>query len=201
MKIILIPVFSLISCGQADAVCGDRECAALCAQPPSGPASHDVTAVTPQWSDFEAELLSPLLSEMKDGVRLFDTATGLGVCRGQRRCDTFVGRDVDELPAGEFMVRAELKVPRSGPRGTWEVAYKNTCDVIDVDGNVGDQTVFERTYSVQWGGPNRAFRIDPIERITSPNPAGAMRCAYTLTPLHPGAIEAWTGTYGVPGGA
>ena len=181
----------LAGCGAPEPECSAEECDELCDQVEIPPAEPQIE----RWSAFESELVADLLIEVNEGVQLADP-DGLGLCVGALRCEDFLGRDVPELPAGELMIRALLRVPQAGERGTWRVSYSSTCEVFDGDAMVNTRTT-ERTYDVMWGGPSRPFRIDPLQRITSPDPEGRVACTYSLTSLGEPPTT-WSGSWGVP---
>ena len=75
---------------------------------------------------FEEELLGPVVEDIRGGVRPFGDE-GIGICQGKRTCDEYLGTDVGELPEGEFIVKAELRVPNAGELGTWKVTFDTEC--------------------------------------------------------------------------
>ena len=159
-------------------VCGPEECADLCAAD-GGPATA-----------FEESLIDPLLAEIRAGVTPHGDQ-GLGICRGDRTCDAFLGLDPGELPAGQYRLQAELDVPRAGERGTWTVRFDLTCEGAK-------PRTYNRTYEVIAPGGDRPYRIPALQRITSPHPDGPSTCSWTLTGPHPDGDKVYQGSWSTP---
>ncbi|MCA9489958.1 MAG: hypothetical protein KC621_08545, partial [Myxococcales bacterium] len=123
----------LLACGApTTAECGPAECAAVCEQSPApAPASDPVTegkagkqgkAGGQKMTSFEHQLLDEVLDDVRAGVRPWDDQS-VGVCAGKKECTTFLGLDAGELGKGDYMVKAELRVPQIGEKGTWKVEF------------------------------------------------------------------------------
>jgi hypothetical protein len=128
---------------------------------------------------------------------------GIGICKGQgRECEEFLGMSAEELPPGEYMLRAEFKVPRVGEKGTWQVRFESQCTTTRRNAR-GESTTTSSTskeYDLQYAGTERGSRLSPLQTIRSPDPSGEKNCAYTLTSLHPDKPMVWKGSWSVPQG-
>ena len=164
----------LLGCGGGE--CTPEACAELA---PEGTAA----------SDFERSLVEPVLASVRAGVRPWD-AEGVGVCRGTRTCEAFLGADAGELAKGEYLVRASLRVP---PVGDWTVTFESVCTPEG-----GEPVTWNRTYDVVATGTEHPFRIGALRRITSPAEGGAQSCTYTLTAPHPDGDKVYRGGWSTP---
>lgn len=163
--------------------CGPEECAEVV---------EAVNGSTSARTPFERGLVQPLLQDIRAGVRPWDEE-GVGVCRGARTCEEFLGTDPGELPAGEYLVRAKLAVPSAGAPGTWTVRFETECEVE------GQSVVpYNRTYEVVAPGGGNPFRIGALRRITSPNGQGAESCTWKLVAPHPDGEKVFTGSWNTP---
>ncbi len=153
-------------------------------------------------TSFEQNLVGPLLSDVREGVQPFSDQS-IGICRGLGRdCEEYLGTSVEELPPGEYMMRAELKVPRVGEKGTWRVKFEVQCTTTRRTER-GESTTTSSTskeYDVQYAGTERGSRLSPLYTIRSPDPSGEKHCTYKLTSLHPDTPAEWTGSWSVPQG-
>lgn len=159
---------------------------ACASSPPPAEAPPDEEGAGLVLTAFEASLVEPILESVRAGVRPW-SPEGLGVCRGARTCEEYLGADVAHLDAGEYLVRAELSVP---PVGRWTVEFESTCVV---DG--ADPVVYRRTYELAWPGADRPFRIGALRRFTVPSPAGPESCTYRLLAPHPDGDRELTGSW------
>ncbi len=171
---------------------------------PGAPAparTEDAPATHPErLTDFERTLIAPLLDEIRQGVRPFDEH-GFGICQGVgKRCEQYLGTDVGELPPGKYMVRAELKVPNIGPRGTWKVRFETECETTSTQGDKVHTTRTSSTkeYNVVHVGPSRGYRLSPLRVIDSPMTGGTQRCTARLVALHPDGDKVYTVSWTVP---
>lgn len=145
-------------------------------------AAQSASAQQHSLSDWEAELLSEPLEDLRAGVRPFHPE-GFGICRGVQRCEEFLGTDPGLLPSGDYMVYAELRVPQLGEG--WRANFELNCD-IQREGQETRPYEYNRSYEVAYSGPNRGYRLAPMMRIKSAEPDGALRdCRYSLTPSRP----------------
>ena len=196
------------------AKCGAIECAPICATAkpidkapaaiPGTPAKPiDETPPTPTtgMTEFERTLADPMLEDIRAGVRPWgDEAVGL--CKGQgKECDGFIGLEAPDLADGEYMLRAELRVPRTGGEDTWKVKLDTECTVTTKTESGESTNTRSRSneYTVRWVGEDRGYRLSPLHKITSPSPGGAEACTWTLTALHPDTPATYEGRWSVPG--
>lgn len=148
---------------------------------------------------FEQELVNPLLEDLRAGVRPFD-AESIGVCEGEKECDVFVGADAGELPPGEYMVQALLRVPQMGEKGTWKVEFATDCTTT-TSTEKGENTSTRsssKTYDVEYVGTERPYRLAPLRKLTSPMKGGTQTCDYTVTAAHPDGDKVYTGSWTLP---
>ena len=176
--------------GGGASTCGPAECAGVC--PPAAPAD----AVTLDAS--EKALFMPLIEDVRQGIRPWNDQA-IGICKGSGRdCTEFLGASpAGELPEGEYMVRAELRVPKTGEKGTWKVKFDTQCKITKIgeNGSTSEQSnQSSREYEVQYVGEERGSRLSPLFTIKSPSPYGAQACTYTLS----AGTQSWTGAWSVP---
>ncbi|MET0403976.1 MAG: hypothetical protein ABW123_16310 [Cystobacter sp.] len=165
----------------------------------SGPASA-APASGSGLTAFEESLVGPLLTEVRAGVQPWGEQ-GIGICQGQGRdCPEFLGTNVGELPPGQYMVRAELKVPQVGSKGTWRVRMETQCTTTRKTERGSSVTTnsSSKEYDVQYAGSDHGSRLSPLLTIRSPDANGAKDCTYTLTSLNPDAPMEWKGSWSVP---
>lgn len=140
-------------------------------------------------NEAQAALIAPLAEDIAAGVRSWDD-TSTGICAGRGKdCESFVGRDPEgPLPEGEYMLRAELRVPKVGKDGTWQVRYELACDVVIPEEGGGERTRSysrTKTYDIRYIGSERGYRLSPLHTIEAPRKQGTETCRYTLTGLGP----------------
>ncbi len=153
-------------------------------------------------TSFEQGLVGPLLSDVREGVQPYNEQS-IGICKGQGRdCAEFLGGSAEDLPPGEYMMRAELKVPRVGDKGTWRVKIEAECTTTRKTerGETTSTSTTSKEYDVQYAGTERGSRLSPLYTIRSPDPSGEKHCNYKLTSLHPDHPTEWTGSWSVPQG-
>lgn len=191
----------LSACGSPPCRCGMDECAEVCAaarEPAAAtPSPAAPTPAAPVGSSFEEGLLGPAREDVRAGVRPWDDAA-VGVCVGKRECKEFLGADAGELGPGDHLVKAELRVPTVGEKGTWKVRFETECRV----GRAGAEptvATYAREYDVWYVGPDKGFRLLPLRAIESPSKDGPQDCTWTLTALHPQGDATWRGSWRVPG--
>lgn len=150
-------------------------------------------------SAFEKGLVDPILAEVRQGVRPFDDQ-GIGICRGEKSCEEYLGLDVGELPPGKYMVRANLAVPQAGPEGTWKVTFDTACTTSRTTekGTNSSTSNYNRTYEVKATAPGKAYKLEPIRTFESPSENGARDCTYSITAHHPDGDKVFKGTWKVP---
>jgi len=155
-----------------------------------------------QISAFEKSLLEPLLEDIRKGVRPIDDQ-GLGVCSTTGKdCVEFLGAAPGELPAGKYLVKAELAVPRLGDKGTWTVLFDVKCTTTTTSGSTTSTSTntFSRTFEVSHSTQERGYRLMPLASIESPSKGSARSCAYTVTTSHPDGGKVYSGSWSVPQG-
>ena len=158
----------------------------------NGVMGASVTAVTAN-TEFERSLVEPLLVGIRAGVEPWNDR-GIGLCRGERTCEEFLGSTPGELKPGEYLIRADLRVPLAGPPGTWTVRFETECVPKD-----GEPVLYNRSYEVVAPeGGERPFRLSVLRRITSPNEAGPETCSFTLTAPHPDGDNVFQGSWSTP---
>ncbi|WNG37131.1 hypothetical protein F0U60_28090 [Archangium minus] len=153
-------------------------------------------------SAFEQGLVGPLLTDVREGVQPWSEQS-IGICKGQGRdCEEFIGTNAEDLPPGEYMMRAELKVPRVGDKGTWRVKFEAQCTTTrkTASGETTTTSTTSKEYDVQYAGTERGSRLSPLFTIRSPDPSGEKHCNYKVTSLHPDKPSEWTGSWSVPQG-
>lgn len=153
-----------------------------------------------QLSDFERELVLPMLDDLRAGVRPY-AEDAVGVCEGQaRECERYLGLDPGLLPEGAYMLRGEFRVPRVGDRGTWKAVVETTCERTRQTAS-GEQTssnTSTREFDMVYAGEDRGYRLSPILKIDSPGKLGAESCTYTITAPHPDGDKVIMGGWAVP---
>jgi hypothetical protein len=191
-------IANLGGCGSAPAECGKAECAAVCeAAAPAAPAAPVAEAA--KVSSFEAGLVDPILKDVRAGVRPFGEDS-IGICKGVKQCDEFLGNNAGELGEGRYMVRAELGVPNVGDPGTWKITFDLECTTTRKTAN-GDQTStsnYSREYDVRYAGKDRGYRLQPLRTIESPSKGGARSCKYKITAPHPDGDKVYDGSWSTP---
>ena len=155
-----------------------------------------------QVSAFERSQLEPLLEDLRKGVRPIDDQ-GLGVCSTTGKdCVEFLGAAPGELPAGKYLVKAELAVPRLGEKGTWTVVFEVKCTTTTTTGSTTNTSTntYSRTFEVNYSNQERGYRLMPLASIDSPSKGSARSCAYTITTSHPDGGKVYSGGWSVPQG-
>lgn len=130
-------------------------------------------------SSFQASLLDPLTESVRAGVQPWRGA-GIGVCQGARTCEADLGSSPGALPAGEYLIRADLTVPPVGGPQTWTVVFEVTCTAEGAE-----PETYRRTYTLTSPGLDRPYRLPVLRRMTSPNPGGPESCTYRLSAPYP----------------
>lgn len=183
-------VLMWVSCDKLPTgTCGPEECAEACAAltPPPPPTPSGQPAPT----EFEQKVLDAQLDEIRRGIQPWSD-TAIGLCRGRRDCDKFLGVNAGKLGRGAHFVKAELRVP-PGPPGTWTVRFVTECTTA-----TGEVRAFERDYDVVNNGGERPTSLN-LRAIDSPSEDGAEVCKWTLTTLDPRGDKQYTGTWEVSG--
>ncbi len=190
----------LASCG-GEAAPTKESCAAICADGSGAEPGTPVEAppAGASLSGFEDELFKPLLADVRSGVRPF-TDQGIGICKGERACDEWVGTDVGELPPGKYIVKAELRVPDVGEPGTWKVTFDTECTTTKTtsNGESSSTSNSSRGYDVRYAGADRGYRLMPLRTIESPSKGGKRACTWKITAPHPDGDKVYTGSWSTP---
>lgn len=199
--LLLAAAAALTGCGVPAADCGPAECADVCANAPATSATPATSAASgPTLTEFEVSLVQPILDDVRQGVRPY-AEQSTGICRGQGKvCDEYLGLEAGELPPGEYMVRAELRVPKQGEPGTWKVRFDTECVTTRVTAN-GETTSTSnnsREYDVRYAGEDRGYRLSPLLTIDSPSRGGARACTWELVAPHPDGDKVISGSWSTP---
>ena len=179
-------------------------CASFCDN--SGTATEAAPAAAPAGAksagltSFEEAQVGPVLEDLRAGVRPFD-GESIGVCKGDRSCDSYIGAEGKDLAPGKYMVQAMLRVPKTGEKGTWKVEFATECTTTKKTsgGETSSTNSSSQSYEVYYAGEERPFRLAPLRTITSPNKGGARSCTYTIVAPHPDGDKIYKGSWSVPG--
>ena len=139
---------------------------------------------------------------MRAGVRPFGD-DAIGICRGRKECEEFLGSQGQDLPAGEYMVRAELRVPDVGELGTWVVSFESKCTTFHqrADGSEEEKVRdYAREYKVRYTGEQRGYRLQPLRTIDSPSKTGRQECTYVLKVPTADGEQVYEGAWSVSAG-
>ena len=181
-----------------EATCGEAECDAVCnAVAEAAPESPDGPVLT--LTSYESQLLQPLVDDIRQGVRPFSD-TAVGICKGERACDEFLGLDAGELPPGKYIVTAELRVPDVGDPGTWKINFDTNCETTTKSGGTSNSD-HTRSYDVRYAGKERGYRLSPLRTVESPSRGGARKCTYKIIAPHPDGEKVYEGSWSTPGPA
>ncbi len=199
------PIVFLVGCGSTPCDCGAIECAPICATTPAeAPIDEAATKAndTPSLTAFESSHTMPLLADIRAGVRPWSD-DAISICpKGEpRTCSEALGATVADLPEGDFILHAELRVPNVGEKGTWKVHYSQECTTTKetASGTTSSSRTYENDYTVEYINDERGARLSPLARITSPNPHGQQQCTYSITAPHPDGDKVYKGEWSVPG--
>lgn len=177
--------------------------AAACGKAPVQNAGAAPTAPSEalQVTPFERSILAPMLEDLRQGVRPVDgQAFGLCTTSTGKDCTEFLGATPGELPAGKYLVKAELAVPRAGDKGTWKATFEVKCTATAASGNTTstNTNTYSHTYDVNYAAQERGYRLMPLYGVESPSKGGARSCIFTLTAPHPDGDKVYTGSWRVP---
>jgi len=186
------------ACGSKSHECGAVECADICAE---NTKTEPQEAAGLQLTPFEQDLFRPIVEDVRLGVRPYDDAS-IGLCRGIQKCDEYLGLEVEDLPPGKYMVRAELQVPDVGEKGTWMVDFSTKCTIIrqTAKGEQRSDKEHQRSYPVVHSQAiERGFRLQPLRTIESPSQYGRRECTWKLVmPQGGGEQKVYEGAWSVP---
>lgn len=205
MRLAALPAFlaALTACGTAPT---EESCAPICAAAEAEVITPD-PALAPEpegtsMTEFEADLLSPLIADIREGVRPFHPE-GIGLCKGTDACDEFLGMDGGELPPGDYILQAELRVPKTGEKGMWtvKVDYDCTYEKTSESGSSTSNKTSSRTYDVVYAGESRGYRLVPLRKIASPHEGSSETCTWKITAPHPDGDKVYEGGWTAPADA
>ena len=190
--------FLLTACPAAECpetTCGETECSEVCAAQTAGDDQGTAPADL-KLSTFEAEMLAPVVEDVRAGVRPF-AETSIGICKGKKECEEYLGMDVGELPPGNYIVTAELRVPDIGPPKTWKIDFVTECETTTKTDAISknDHT---RNYDVRYAGTERGYRLSPLRTVESPSKGGARSCKFKLVAPHPDGDKVYEGSWSTP---
>lgn len=191
------------ACGQAPAKCDEAACKSICeksgAQAAPAAKAPAAKAGASGLSAFEQGLVDPILEDVRAGIRPF-ADNSVGLCKGAGKdCEEFLGLEA-ELTEGEYMLRAELRVPKSGDNGTWKVKLETECETVTKtkSGESKSSRSSSKEYTVRYVGEDHGYRLSPLYKITSPHKGGTRNCAWKLVMMHPDGDKTVEGKWMVP---
>lgn len=206
MRLLLIStgLLYMVGCGSSSD-CGEAECAAFCAKAATAPAPSPTEPAAPQpaaassLTDFESAVVAPMLEDIRGGVRPFGKDS-IGICKGKRECDEYLGREVGELPPGDYILQAELRVPNTGEAYSWKISFATECETVrkTESGETRSTSQNSRDYDVRYAGEERGYRLIPLRTITSPSAGGSRHCDWKITAPHPDGEKVYEGSWSTP---
>lgn len=193
---------ALTACGSAEPTA--ESCASICAQSGTEEATEEAAeeAAAPAsgaMTAFENDLLSPLLTDVREGVRPFHPE-GIGLCSGKEACDGYIGMSADNLEPGDYILQAELRVPKTGDKGTWKVRVDYECTYVRATESGEDTSTktSSREYDVVYAGESRGYRLVPLRKIKSPHERSSESCNWSITAPHPDGDKVYEGSWFAP---
>lgn len=193
--------FLVAGCVQAPTKCPPCDCKdGTAAKPGAAGTSPGSTGTPTALSEAESTILQPFLTEIREGIKPWDEMS-VGLCRGVGKdCEQFLGTSSDELPEGEYMLRANLRVPRVGEKGTWKVVLETACTTTHKteSGESANENTSSKEYEVRYVGEERGYRLSPLRKISSPNKGGKQSCTWKLISKNPGGDSVIEGHWAVP---
>ena len=158
------------------------------AAPPTADSAPQPHVAGTTLSDAEADLLWPLVSDLRTGVQPFD-AQSVGICRCKndtcgKDCDTFMGLDVNNPPPGKYQIRAAFKTPRKMPDSMKTVDFAYECTTLKKRKNGESKNVSNASRSVRIGRSGKnGYRVSRSRVFESPSRFDEMACTWRYT-LH-----------------
>lgn len=192
----------LIGCGGGPAP-SPETCKEFCPEQAEAPSPKEAPAPAgggASLTAFEKELLDPVLEDVRAGVRPYEEGA-VTICEGGGKdCVKPLGLTPGELPPGEYHLRAELAVPKTGEKGTWKVDFHLECTRTSEseNGSRSSTSTQDREYTVVYAGKDRGYRLAPLWKITSPGRGGKEDCKFKLTGPHPDGDKVISGSWMVP---
>lgn len=193
-------IAALTACGTPPSA---ESCAEFCPEPAEAAAAGEVeeapAAAGGSMTAFENDLLSPLVTDVREGVRPFHPE-GVGLCQGKESCDSYIGMSSDGLAPGDYILQAELRVPKTGDKGTWTVtvAYDCTYKKVTESGESSSTKTSSRDYDVVYAGESRGYRLVPLRKIKSPHEGSSEDCSWKITAPHPDGDKIYEGSWSAP---
>ncbi len=189
---------ALVACGTEPAPPTAASCAPICAAERAGAATPTAPEPAPApegaaLTDYEQQLLQPLLDDLRAGVRPLDEQS-VGICRGQNKCEDFLGTSPGELAPGDYILQAVLAVPAVGEG--WKITLDTECTITRGDSTTNRTS--SKDYELKYPGKGRGYRLVPLRRIKSPSPGGAQECTWRITAPHPDGDKVYEGGWKVP---
>ncbi len=175
--------------------CDEKKREAICKKAGGAPAaagpSGDLTS-------FEEGQIGPILEDLRGGVRPYNEQ-GIGICRGAKTCDEYLGMEVEDLAEGEYILMAELKVPELG--SDWTITLNIECERVVTTANSENRSTktSSKTYKVKYVryAEPRGYRLMPLRTIESPS-HGQRTCEYKLMAPHPDGDKVYSGSWSTP---
>lgn len=195
MRVFMLLSVALTLAGCASKPCGDAECAPVCEK---AAAANSATSLT--LTPFEKGLVDPMLADIREGVRPF-SENSVGFCKGNgKECEEFLGFDVGELPPGQYMIRADVRVPKTGEPGTWKLKLDTKCVTTrqTANGEVSSESNNTRELDVRYAGEDRGYRLSPLYTVESPSKGGARKCTWVLSAPNGDRVQEWKGSWATP---
>ncbi|TNE84533.1 MAG: hypothetical protein EP330_29025 [Deltaproteobacteria bacterium] len=109
--------------------------------------------------------------------------------------------DGGELAPGDYILQAELRVPKTGDKGTWKVKvdYECTYEKKSESGSSTSTKTSSREYDVVYAGESRGYRLVPLRKIKSPHDGGSSEtCTWKITAPHPDGDKVYEGGWTAP---
>ena len=151
-------------------------------------------------SQAEQELLANHIEDLRAGIRAFDEKS-IGICvqgAKKRECAEFLGKDVSNLPEGNYMMYANLLAPKITPEGKWKVEFQKDCTRIKKTKNGESKTTnnYSKSYTINYGP--KGYHLAPLMTFSSPGQYGSEECQWKLIFHNVNGTEEITGSWSVP---
>ena len=187
--------------------CGDAEDPKVLKEVDVSSANDDVNVIprgpegTESVSEAELELLSPFLTDLREGIREFSPGS-IGICKGQGKdCTEFVGLDAGVLPDGKYMIRGDFQAPKLAPEEGWKVTFSVDCEITKKTGDSTSTTTKNYAKEYKISHVNRTeygYRLSPLYNIESPSSRGEHKCNWSLSGNNLSEPVVWKGSYTIP---
>jgi hypothetical protein len=197
MKASSFTLLSALSLGIFPACTGDEDTDEDRAEGPSED-DKDPQEATEEDARITPEVIEDPYTGIEDpgtGIRPI-SPDALGLCRlespdaSKKDCSDFVGRDVDDLPPGDYVLLARLDVPRDSKK--WPVRFTTWCTRIGSEKERKERTS-EGTVSA--GSKELGYRFWALS-FNVPETAGwASDCTWKLSAPHPEGDNEFVGSW------